>query len=212
LNRARRVRLVKNGLSDLVDVVLELQLPETYGAPASELTLTLDIVAGTGLREHGSRISSDQRIDHEPWRLSVPRLRALVTALLATLVDPEVVKAVGEIAGVDPLVLPQPPSLAFRSKPDVKDLLETEGLSLMIDRGISHGADAVAIPHTTCVNTRILMLRLTTGSLKSDWTPASWAWSDCSNNLTSRPVCCDPQGDLPAQIESHRLEPGGLLP
>jgi hypothetical protein len=146
LNRARRVRLVKNGLSDLVDVVLELQLPETYGPPASELTLTLDIVAGTDLREHGSRDPSDQDVEHEAWRLSVLRLRALLTALLATLVDPEVVKAVGEIAGVDPLVLPQPPSLAFRSKPDVKDLLEAEGLRLMIDRSSSHGADAVANP------------------------------------------------------------------
>lgn len=146
LNRARRVRLVKSGFSDLVDVVLELQLPEAYGAPVSELVLTLDIVAGMDLRENGSRVSSGQDVDHDAWCLSVPRLRALVTALLATLVDPEVVKAVAGIAGVDPVVVPQPPSLAFRSEYDVKDLLEAEGLRPMIYCGSSHGADAVANP------------------------------------------------------------------
>jgi len=146
LNRARRVRLVRNGLSDLVDVVLELQVPETYGTPASELTLTLDVVAATELREQTSWISSNPGADHESWRLSMPRLRSLVTALLAALVDPEVVKAVAGIAGVDPVVLPQPPSLAFRSKPDVKDLFEVEGLTPMIDRGSSHGADTVSNP------------------------------------------------------------------
>lgn len=81
LNRARRVRLVRNGLSDLVDVVLELQVPETYGSRGSELTLTLDVVAATELREKTSSISSNPGADHESWRLSVPRLRSLVTAL-----------------------------------------------------------------------------------------------------------------------------------
>jgi hypothetical protein len=129
-----------------VDVVLELQVPETYGSPASELTLTLDVVAATELREQTSWISSNPGADHESWCLSVPRLRSLVTALLAALVDPEVAKAVAGIAGIDPVVLPQPPSLAFRSKPDVKDLLEVEGLTPMIDRGSSHGADTVSNP------------------------------------------------------------------
>ena len=146
LNRARRVRLVRNGLSDLVEVVLELTLPETYGAPASALILTLDIVAATDLPEQTSRMSSNPDVDRETWRLSVPRLRSLVTALLATLVDPEVVKAVAGIAGVDPVVLLHPPSFAFRSKPDVKDLLEAEGLTPLTDHGSSHGADTVANP------------------------------------------------------------------
>lgn len=146
LNRARRVRLARSGLSDLVDVVLVLELPETYGAPVSELTLTLDIVAATELREQTSWVSSNSDADHGSWRLSVLRLRSLVTVLLAVLVDPNVVNAVAGIAGVDPVVPPQPTSLAFRSKPDVKDLLETEGLTSMIDRGSSHGADAVSNP------------------------------------------------------------------
>jgi len=147
LNRARRARLVQHDVGDLVDVVLELLLPEQYGLTESEIVLTLDAVAGTELRNKRSAIGAPSNGGEEQaWRLSVIRIVALITALLATLVDSAVVEAVADLAAIDPLVVPQPASLAFRSKLDVKDLLESTGLTPMLDAGGSHGADMIANP------------------------------------------------------------------
>jgi hypothetical protein len=159
-NRARRLRLVQaTSVEGALEVVTEMQLPQVTGVPGSDLVLTLDLVAGGALREIDPPdcVSSDRETgDSGPWRLSVLRLRALLDGMLATLVDQGLVEALAELAGLDSIMVPQPPSLALRTSIDVCDLLEAEGLTPIPGAGSSHGADLVANPALDLRERRIL--------------------------------------------------------
>lgn len=143
-NRARRLRLVRSALADrhLVEVVTELQLPPTYGASGAELLFTLDISAGIAPEPLDLSVPLDPldpfralaarrrapgtlpRPEDRWWlRLGVSRLRALLDAVLATLVDEAVVAALASLADIDTIMVPRPPSVAFRSAGNVEYLL-----------------------------------------------------------------------------------------
>lgn len=66
--------------------------------------------------------------------------------MASSLVDDEVTKALAALAGVDPLVVPQPLGLDFISSTDVPDLLAGNGLTPMPDAGTSRGANLLADP------------------------------------------------------------------
>ncbi|MET8102260.1 ATP-binding protein [Streptomyces sp. NPDC005236] len=138
-NRARKVRLLWQGgpagaPAFPLEAVARIDLPDAYGTPVSHLQLSLQVVA---------------RFQHAFGRtvpLSVARLHGLIDALTATLVDDKVTEALAALAGVDPLVLPQPLGLDFLSSTDMPDLLAGNGLTLVPDAGTSRGANLLADP------------------------------------------------------------------
>ncbi|WP_371099944.1 hypothetical protein [Streptomyces sp. PU_AKi4] len=111
-----------------------IDLPDAYGAAVSHLQVSLQVVAR--FRYAFGRAAP----------LSVARLHELVDALTATLVDDEVTGALADLAGVDPLVMPQPLGLDFLSSTDMPDLLAGNGLTLVPDAGTSRGANLLADP------------------------------------------------------------------
>ncbi|MFF5161546.1 helix-turn-helix domain-containing protein [Streptomyces sp. NPDC000348] len=138
-NRARKVRLLWQGGPDggplfPLEAVARIDLPDAYGAPVSHLQVSLQVVAR--FRHTLGRAAS----------LSVAHLHELVDALTATLVDDKVTGALAALAGVDPLVMPQPLGLDFLSSTDMPDLLAGNGLTLVPDAGTSRGANLLADP------------------------------------------------------------------
>ncbi|MER5564348.1 ATP-binding protein [Streptomyces sp. NPDC002506] len=138
-NRARKVRLLwqggPNGAPAFpLEAVARIDLPDAYGAPVSHLQVSVEVLA---------------RFRHAFGRtvpLSVARLHELVDALTATLVDDKVTEALAALAGVDPLVMPQPLGLDFLSSTDMPDLLAGNGLTSVPDAGTSRGANLLADP------------------------------------------------------------------
>ena len=138
-NRARKVRLLWQGGPDgapayPLEAVARIDLPDAYGAPVSHLQVSLEVLA---------------RFQHALGRsapLSVARLHELVDALTASLVDDKVTGALAALAGVDPLVMPQPLGLDFLSSTDMPDLLAGNGLTSVPDAGTSRGANLLADP------------------------------------------------------------------
>ncbi|MGC9537594.1 AlbA family DNA-binding domain-containing protein [Streptomyces sp. UG1] len=138
-NRARRIRLLWNGGPGRtpvspVEAVAKIDLPDAYGVPVSHLQVSLEVVARF---QHALGSSAP---------LSVARLHELVEALTATLVDDAVTGALAALAGIDPLVMPQPLGLDFLSSTDVPDLLAGNGLTPVPDAGTSRGANLLADP------------------------------------------------------------------
>ncbi|MER7378446.1 AlbA family DNA-binding domain-containing protein [Streptomyces lanatus] len=138
-NRARKIRLLwqggPNGAPAFpLEAVARIDLPDAYGAPVSHLQVSVEVLA---------------RFRHTFGRtvpLSVARLHELVDALTATLVDDKVTEALAALAGVDPLVMPQPLGLDFLSSTDMPDLLAGNGLTSVPDAGTSRGANLLADP------------------------------------------------------------------
>ncbi|MGK3945144.1 helix-turn-helix domain-containing protein [Streptomyces sp. RP5T] len=138
-NRARKVRLLWQGGSDgasayPLEAVARIDLPDAYGATVSHLQVTVEVLA---------------RFRHAFGRaapLPVARLHELIDALAAALVDDGVTEALAALAGVDPLVMPQPLSLDFLSRTDMPDLLAGNGLASVPNAGTSRGANLLADP------------------------------------------------------------------
>jgi hypothetical protein len=141
-NRARNVRLLWQGGPGgeppfLLEAIAKVDLPASYGAPVSHLQVTLEVLV---------RISRTASGQQGSLRLSVDRLYELIDALAASLVDDTVTTALAALAGVDPLVVPQPIGLDFKSSTDVPDLLAGNGLTSILDAGTSRGASLLADP------------------------------------------------------------------
>lgn len=138
-NRARKVRLLWQGGPNgappsPLEAIATIDLPDAYGVPISHLRVSLEVVARFR-HALGSSVP-----------LSIARLHELVDSLASSLVDDEVTKALAALAGVDPLVVPQPLGLDFISSTDVPDVLAGNGLTLMPDAGTSRGANLLADP------------------------------------------------------------------
>lgn len=63
-------------------------------------------------------------------RLAVPDLYKTLDALLATLTGNDVVRSLADLAGIDPIVVPQPGTLFFQTGPDVGSYCTRMGLHL----------------------------------------------------------------------------------
>jgi hypothetical protein len=146
-NRARDARLAWQAATDsdahrLVEAVAKISVPGAYGDSSSQLVFTLDIEFRT--RAYiAARASFPGEV---AWRLSVSRLYELCDTLAATLVDPSVRQRLADIAGVDPVIVPQPTNLHFVCGDSVSDLLYLNGLTVIEDAGASHGAHLLADP------------------------------------------------------------------
>ncbi|MFE6963008.1 hypothetical protein [Streptomyces sp. NPDC057696] len=139
-NRARKVRLLWQGGPGgtpgvPLEAVARVDLPDAYGTAVSHLQVSLEVVA----RFRHAGLASESA-------LSISRLHELVDALVASLVDDEVTTALAALAGIDPLVVPQPFVLDFLSSTDTPDLLAGNGLTLVPDAGTSRGANLLADP------------------------------------------------------------------
>ena len=138
-NRARKVRLLWQGgpagaAAFPLEAVAKVDLPDAYGTAVSHLQVSLEVVAR--FRHAGLGKPA----------LSITRLHELVDALVGSLVDDEVTKALAALADIDPLAMPQPIGLDFLSYTDTPDLLAGNGLTLVPDAGTSRGANLLADP------------------------------------------------------------------
>lgn len=132
-NRARNVRLLWQGgpggqVPYPLEAIAQLDLPAAYGAVVSHLQVTLEVVVSVGTL------------------LPVDLLYVLIDALTATLADEPVTTVLAALAGIDPLVVPQPIGLDFKSSSDVPYLLADDGLTAIPDAGTSRGANLLADP------------------------------------------------------------------
>jgi hypothetical protein len=124
-----------------VEAIAELVVPESYGASATSLSLTIDVV----LRAH-SYITPTGPPIAEAWRLPVPDLYSLITGLLAGLTDPPVIAALADVASIDPVLVGQPANAHLYTGPAVDELLYLQMLTPVAGAGGSHGASLMADP------------------------------------------------------------------
>lgn len=150
LNRARRARLVWQAAPPVpaalcpIEAIAHLSLPEPRGAAAASASFTVDVVMRLGAlfegaRERGWPVTSQ-------WRVTAFDLHETIDGLLAGLVERQVVNVLAEIAGIDPVMVPQPSGAHFITGPAVADLLAPEGLAPITEAGASHGANLVGDP------------------------------------------------------------------
>jgi len=151
-NRARHARLAWQAVTDLeprhpIEAVAVADLPSTYGAPRTTLPFTLDVIV---------RVRAFLAASGPPgaanMRLTVPDLYKTLDALLATLTSNDVVRSLANLAGIDPVVVPQPGNLFFLTGPEVGELLSLDGLTPIEGAGPSHGAQVLANPGLDLAN------------------------------------------------------------
>ena len=149
LNRARRARLVWQTVLPAwdfrpVEAIAVLDLPEPLGAAATSMSFTVDFVMRMSAYYEGAKAKGWPMIT--PWRVTAADLVEMTDGLLGGLVDREVVQVLSDIAGIDAVVVPQPPGMDLLTGQSVSDLLSMEGLSAIPDAGTSHGANLVTDP------------------------------------------------------------------
>lgn len=122
-----------------VESIATVAMPGGYGDYESRLRFTIDVVIS--FKEHFGRSTPDRE-----WKLSIQDLYRILGTLAATVADLTVAEQLGNIAGVDPLVVPPPRVLHLVTGPAITDLLNLDGLTLIPDAGRSHGAHLIADP------------------------------------------------------------------
>ncbi len=146
LNRSRIARLVWQAVVDgpvrhPAEAIVNVTLPDSYGLPSSGLTVTLDVIVR-------ARPLLAAFADAPPpsWRLPVSELYELCDGMLAGLTDSMVTAQLAELAGIDPVLVPQPATLDFVTATDVSELINMQGLTAIPDAGASRGANLSADP------------------------------------------------------------------
>jgi hypothetical protein len=147
LNRARQARLVwqadaSGPVEHPIEAIVTAQLPDTFEAPATALAVTVDVV--TRVRQFIGAMPG--ALDPPTWSLSLPDLYSLADGVVAGLTSHEVVQALADLAGIDPVIVPQPTYLHFVTGLPVTDVLNPYGLTPIADAGTSHGANLIADP------------------------------------------------------------------
>jgi hypothetical protein len=151
-NRARHARLAWQAATDFpprhpIEAIAVADLPSRYGVPGSTLQFTLDVIvrmrAFLAVRDAPRAMGA---------RLAVPHLYETLDAILGTLTSDDVVRALADLAGIDPVVAPQPGNLFFQTGPEVGELLYIQGLTPIEDAGPSHGAQVLANPSLDLAN------------------------------------------------------------
>lgn len=154
-NRARHARLVAAAAIGAgiepqhpVQAIAVAELPSTYGAPATSLQFTLDVI----VRANAYLAAITSVGTPQPIRLSVPDLYTTLDAMIGALTDPGVVGTLADLAGIDPVLVPLPANLHFVTGPNVRELLYLERLVPIPDAGPSHGANLLANPTLDLAN------------------------------------------------------------
>ncbi|MEU1439348.1 ATP-binding protein [Streptomyces sp. NPDC005786] len=145
-NRSRTARLVFQAISrapvsDPVEAVVTVNLPEPYGSTSTGLmaSITFDVIAR--VRRYADSIKAEQ-----DYRYPVPNLADLLDGLLRTLADPLVVTEIARIADIDTALVSQPRELHLLTDGHVRSLLHPEGLQEIPDAGASFGGTFRANP------------------------------------------------------------------
>jgi hypothetical protein len=149
-NRARRARLVWQAAAHApqlypVQAIATAELPASYGAAASTLQFTLDVIIRASaylatISPPGTALSGG------PYRMPVDRLYTTLDALLTTLTDRTIITALAGMAGIDPVIVPLPANLDFVTAQNVSDLLQPDGLVQIPGAGTSRGASLLTNP------------------------------------------------------------------
>jgi hypothetical protein len=152
LSRARHARLVWEGAVGIeslypVQAIAVADLPEAYGAAASSLQFTLDVIIRASAYLAAISPPETALNNGRAYRLPVLTLYSTLGALLATLTDRAVVTALAGMAGIDPVIMPLPANLDFVTGPAVSDLLQTDGLVQIRGAGPFHGANLLTNRH-----------------------------------------------------------------
>jgi hypothetical protein len=146
-NRARHARLAWRGAISSeprhpAEAIAVAELPASYGAPATSLQFTLDVI----IRASAYLAAIKPAGGAPAFRLPAPDLYTTLDAMLASLTDRAVVTALAGLAGIDPVIVPLPANLDFVTGPAVSDLLYPGRLAQIPDAGPSHGANLLANP------------------------------------------------------------------
>ena len=119
-------------------------LPEPHGSVAMWMSFTVDLIMRVS--EYYKRARAKGWPVTFPWRVTADDLVQMIDGLLCGLVDRDVVQALADVAGIEPLLVPQPPGMYLRTGQPVSDLLSLTGLTPIPDAGTSLGANLVADP------------------------------------------------------------------
>jgi Schlafen, AlbA_2 len=156
LNRSRTVRLAWWGVPDgwpadtpaPVEASARLEVPGGYGQTAQNLQVEIDVVvrcsAVAKVAHQGS--AAGQQIQLPRWRVTAQQLGRLIDAMLATLTGKDVAGPLADLAGIAVEAVPQPHILHMVTGQPVTEVLDTTGLHLIPDGGISMGAHLLADP------------------------------------------------------------------
>lgn len=146
-NRARHARLAWQGVTDNpevphpIEAIVDVHLPDRYGVPSSHMTVTVDLIVRARLFFLAAR-----GFPPTMWQLTIHDLYTSLDGVLTALTDKDVVLILASLAGVDPVLVGQPPNLDFVTGPLVADLLDHSGLRPVKDAGPSGGANLIADP------------------------------------------------------------------
>jgi hypothetical protein len=146
-NRARHARLVSGAVGGSqevphpIEAIAEINLPDRYGSPNSNLTFTLDFIVQARLAYAAAQFPAPFG-----WRLGVSQLFGILDSFLCSLTDDVIVQLLAELAGVDGEIVGQPTMLYFATGPLVGDLLDLHGLAPIPDAGFSGGANLYSDP------------------------------------------------------------------
>lgn len=146
-NRARHARLVWCGAVDVeprhpVEAIAVAELHSSYGAPATSLQFTLDVIIRASAYLAAVR---PPEVPGQFW-LTLPDLYETIDAMIAALACGEVRAALAGLAGIDPVLVPLPGNLHLVTGPAMTELLSPDRLTLIPDAGNSHGANLLANP------------------------------------------------------------------
>jgi schlafen family protein len=131
-----------------VEATVRLTVPGSYGQVNQNLRVEIDVVVRHSILAEilGERSTNGQSIVLPVWRITAQQLGDFVDALLATLSSTDVVVPLAELAGVDPIAVPQPRVLHMVTTRPVTEVLDTTGLRPIPDAGRSMGAHLLADP------------------------------------------------------------------
>lgn len=157
LNRSRTIRLEwssapvdwPSGLSGPVEACARLMVPGGYGDVATHMQVEIDVLVRFSARTQGAheRPTSDELgHDRNSWRVTARQLRELLDAMLATLVMREVVSLLADLAGIDPVAVPQPRALHLLTQRPITEVIDMTGLQPIVDAGVSRGTHLLADP------------------------------------------------------------------
>lgn len=131
-----------------VEASVRLAVPGSYGHVNRNLRVEIDLVVRRGAWAEIIRQQSTngQQIHLPAWRITAQQLGQLIDAMLATLSSKDVVGPLADLAGIDPVAVPQSRVLHMVTERPVTEVLDTTGLRPIPDAGVSMGAHLLADP------------------------------------------------------------------
>jgi hypothetical protein len=127
---------------------VRLEVPGSYGDVNQNLRVEIDIVARqtAGVEIVRQQAPDGAQILPGAWRITADQLGELIDALLATLSSKDIVGPLADLAGIDPIAVPQPRIMHMVTHRPLTEVLDTTGLRPIPEAGPSHGVHLLADP------------------------------------------------------------------